>query len=294
MVLIIGADGYVGTNLVDTIESEHKNLKILCLTKQNKITLESNKPNTFTGDIVEYKSILNAFKNVTSVIHLASKISPKSIEEFDIVNHHGTQNVIRAMKENGVQKIVYLSSYDVTSDTKTMYSKSKLMAEKEIISSGLDYVILRPTVIYGGRKDPSLSKIVKHIRKFPVVPVIGNGRQILQPIFIRDIVKIAISSIDKCHSKLIVSIAGPDQASMYELFKIIGNSLKKRMVIIPVPYLLIKLSTIFILDKDKRRIYRDKLNLLRTDKVVDISNMNDTFSVKKTRLKKGINSLVNF
>ena len=293
MVLITGADGYVGTNLVDTLRVKHGNLKILRLIRRKGIILESDNEKTITGDIVEFKSIINAFKNVTAVIHLAAKISPEVIEDFDQVNHQGTRNVILAMKEHGVQKIVYLSSYDVTSDTKTMYGRSKLMAEKEIISSGLDYVILRPTVIYGGKKDPSLSKIVKYIKKFPVVPVIGNGRQMLQPIFISDLVKIAITSLDKRHTKLIVDIAGPDRASISELFMIIANTLKRRIFIVHIPYLLIKLATKLIFNINKRRIYLDKMNLLSIDKVTDTSNMNDSFSLNTTRLSKGIKLLIN-
>ena len=293
MVLITGADGYVGTNLVDTLRVKHGNLKILRLIRRKEIVLESENAKTITGDIVEFQSIKNAFKNVTAVIHLAAKISPEVIEDFDQVNHQGTRNVILAMKEHGVQKIVYLSSYDVTSDTKTMYGRSKLMAEKEIISSGLDYVILRPTVIYGGKKDPSLSQIVKYIKKFPVVPVIGNGRQMLQPIFISDLVKIAITSLDKRHTKLIVDVAGPDRTSISELFMIIANTLERRIFIVHIPYLLIKLSTKLIFNINKRRIYLDKMNLLSIDKVTDTSNMNDSFSLNTTRLSKGIKLLIN-
>ena len=68
MVLITGADGYVGTNLVDTLRVKHGNLKILRLIRKRGITLESENAKTITGDIVEFKSIINAFKNVEKTL----------------------------------------------------------------------------------------------------------------------------------------------------------------------------------------------------------------------------------
>ena len=66
MVLITGADGYVGTNLVDTLRVKHGNLKILRLIRKRGITLESENAKTITGDIVEFQSIKNAFKKVNN------------------------------------------------------------------------------------------------------------------------------------------------------------------------------------------------------------------------------------
>jgi nucleoside-diphosphate-sugar epimerase len=125
------------------------------------------------------------------------------------------------------------------------------------------------------------------------VPVLGNGRQMLQPIFISDLVKIAINSLDKGHKKLIVDIAGPDRVSLSELVMMIANKLKRRIFIVHIPYLFIKLSTKLIFNINKRRIYLDKINLLSIDKVTDTSNMNDSFSLNTTRLSKGIKLLIN-
>jgi len=106
-------------------------------------------------------------------------------------------------------------------------------------------------------------------------------------------VKIAITSLDKRHTKLIVDVAGPDRASISELFMIIANTLKRRIFIVHIPYLLIKLSTKLIFNINKRRIYLDKIHLLSIDKVTDTSNMNDSFSLNTTRLSKGIKLLIN-
>ncbi len=293
MVLITGANGYVGTNLVDTLRLSRSDIKILCLVRNGTSALESEGVSTTIGDVVNFKSIRKEFENVTTVIHLAATISPRSVDDFNQVNHQGTKNVIRAMKECGVQKIIYLSSYDVASDIRTIYGTSKLMAEKEIINSGLDYVILRPTVIYGGKKDPSFSKIAKYIKKFPIVPVIGGGEKLLQPVFIADLVKIIIISLDGRHTNLVVDIAGPDRISMREACIAIADILKKRVFIINLPRSLIELVVRLVYNSNNRSIYLDKVMLLSSDKITDASEMKNTFPFVMTRFSKGIKTLLN-
>jgi len=217
MILVTGADGFVGTALC-------KRLK---------------KYKAFTGDICDKVNVDKQFKGVSTVIHLAAKMDGNPKEVYAI-NAIGTHNIVTAAKKHHIKKIVFTSSQYVHSSFKSTYISSKRQAEKHIQTIP-NHLILRPTVLYGKGDTKGIGKLIQMIKKFHILPLIGNG--ILQPTYVEDLVQYLLNAV-KYPVTGAFTITGPI-TTVKALIQHITKRLHKKLIIIPIPYVIIYLIRLY-------------------------------------------------
>ncbi|MFV8753773.1 NAD-dependent epimerase/dehydratase family protein [Nannocystaceae bacterium ST9] len=167
-VLVTGASGHVGSNLVRHLLEAGQEVRALVQPNADNRSLEGLDVERVEGDIREFDSMLRASKGAARVFHVAAKISTASAtpeEERSLygINVLGTRNVARACLENGVGRMVLTGSFSATgfdlddpskpSDETipfypfghTMpYAHTKALAEHQVleaVAEGLDAVI---------------------------------------------------------------------------------------------------------------------------------------------------------
>jgi len=134
--------------------------------------------------------------------------------------------LVRAAREAGVTKIVHLSIANPSLDSSLPYYSGKAQVEEAILESGLQYAILRPTVIFG-LEDILINNIAWFARNFPVFAIPGDGRYKLQPIFVEDIADLAVSE-GRSDGNRILDAAGPETFSFDELVRLIARAIGTR------------------------------------------------------------------
>jgi nucleoside-diphosphate-sugar epimerase len=72
----------------------------------------------------------------------------------------------------------------------------KLGAEDALLNSGLDFTILRPTMIYGTPKDRNMIRLLRYLQRFPIVPVPGSGEFRQQPVHVEDVAQAIVDCIE--------------------------------------------------------------------------------------------------
>lgn len=181
--LITGATGFIGKMLVPKLA---KNNKLVCFVRRSSNTacLKMKNVSFAYGDIMDKESINSAVKDFDVVIHLAASHTSGSEER----NINGSANIISICRKRNVKKFIFISSMAVKRKSLDDYGRAKLKIENMLKKSGLNYVIIRPSIIYS--KD-NLSLIGKSLTSLPFfIPIIGNGRYKLNPVFIEDVVKV--------------------------------------------------------------------------------------------------------
>jgi dihydroflavonol-4-reductase len=169
MIVVTGAAGHAGANLIRALVAEGRPVR--ALVHLDRQALEGLDIEVVSGDICDPDSLLKAFKGAEVVYHLAARISistdPWSL--LEAVNVIGTRNVVEACLSCGVRRLVHFSTIhtltdragDVPVDESSPlvesrhyppYDRSKAAAEGEIqrgIEKGLDAIIVSPTAIVG-------------------------------------------------------------------------------------------------------------------------------------------------
>lgn len=284
MILITGSTGFVGQNLLKSIID--KNIKVRCLVR-NKRKINNNKLDIVEGDLINKDSLDKATQNVNTVIHLAAMIKSSNPKDFINININGVKNLVEACIKNKVKKIIYISSLDAGLNDTNIYGKSKKLGEDIIKNSDIDHIILRPSLIYG-KNSQDIIMLTNLIKKFPFIPIIGNGKSRLQPVYVNDVCEIIIKLINSKIKNKLYYIAGEEKISMNDFVDKIASLYSKRIIKIHFPLWLLWLPL-----KLYGFIFRGSMNyesvkLLNKDKICDISDIKRDFNFKPISLNKGL------
>jgi len=132
-------------------------------------------------------------------------------------------------RQASVRRLIFASSIAATYRDKTAYpyAQSKQRAEQAVCESGLNYLIVRPTIVLG-KGSPIWSKLLA-LAGLPVMPILGDGHVRVQPIYVDDVATFLLSMIAVSNlPDRAVDLGGPDVVTFEDLLRRIGRALRGR------------------------------------------------------------------
>ncbi len=226
MILITGATGLVGRQLVARLAERED---VVCLVRPARRVRQfapGVSVRVVSGDVDDVPTLRLAMHGVTSIVHLAavSQSYPNG-RTIESVNVGGTQNVIEAACEVGVQRVVFVSPIGADSHSAYPYLRCKGQAEELIRTSGLDYTIVRASAVYG-EDDKWTMPMAMGMHALPFVfPIPGDGRSRLQPLCVHDMVMCLIACLsDAKKIGQTVDIGGPQVMTFDDVVTEIMNA----------------------------------------------------------------------
>ena len=273
-ITITGANGFVAKNLRNFLSKNH--IKVIAIARK---TFQKHHTETvvYSKTLLE-KGLQNKLRNCDALVHLIGIGKQSSKYNFE-GNVDLTKNMIKTCKKSGIKKIIYISGLGVTKNSRSDYFISKYKAEQEIINSGLNYTIFRPSYIVG-KKDYLSKFILKQIKK-GIVIIPGSGKYHLQPIFVEDVAKIIVESIyEKKFSNKILDLVGPEIIKFEDFVRYFVKNKKTRIQ-------KINLESIYheALHNPKSIYDLDSLNLLIGDYTGNLKQLQKTSNVKLRPIK---------
>lgn len=236
--LITGGAGVVGKALCRELLARGVCVRVLTLPSDSMAS--SRVPSEVEiayGDVTDYNSIRKAFDGVDVVFHLAAILLSTKQGEFERINTQGTRNVISACQDSGVHRLLYVSSISVTYPVLTPYGKSKLEGEACVKDSGLDWTIVRPTLVIGDGGGIEYNMYAQYVSKFPIYFLPGGGRAVKRPVRSVDLVQgIAVAGLKDSAIGETYALAGPESMTMAEMAKHILLERGQRHVMLPLPW----------------------------------------------------------
>ena len=238
LVLVTGATGFLGRRVVSALLARHHQVRCLVRSPGKERLFDQRDIEVHYGSILNPDSLKQALYDVQSVVHLVGIIRPGRRTSFDLVHRQGTGNVVDAAKESGVRELVFVSALGASSNPSYPYFHSKRQAELRITSSGLPHTILRPSAIFGPG-DEFLTAIAGLVRMGPIVPVIGGGRNRMQPVAVDDVARCVAESVGNSLVKgKTLSVAGSQRLNYNDLLDEVALAMGKRIRKVHVPLVL--------------------------------------------------------
>jgi NADH dehydrogenase len=249
-VLVTGASGFVGSHVVPELAAAGHRVVALVRSPEAGEAVRRRLPpgvegsvETRVGDVGNPESLAAAMPGADAVVHLVAIARDwNGGKDLLRVNLGGTQNVIAAMQGAGVRRLVHLGALGVEDREELNYAKSKARAEAAVRESGLDWTILRPSLLFGPR-DGFFNIVADLVRvPLPVVPVPGDGKSRFQPIHVGDValcVRLALERPETVGRS--VDLGGPRYWTYREITGEVARALGKRRAIVPMPIPLIRL-----------------------------------------------------
>ncbi|MGI9289289.1 MAG: SDR family oxidoreductase [Pseudomonadales bacterium] len=271
IVAVNGATGFVGTHVVKSLVE--RGVRPRAIVRRGAVGRDIDGLRQLGAEIAEVNfeavdgSVIEALRGAGSLVHLIGSIAPKRGTHFDSLHQGIASRFISAAKETGLAKIVMVTALGAAPDAPSEYHRSKWHAEEALRRSGLTYVILRPSLIVGRSVGHRDSKMVRRylelIKSKKKVPLVMGGANLVQPIFIGDLVEAVARALEQeTWDNTELELAGDQVLTTRDFVGALMKTLhvQKDFVSIPRPLawcvglLAEQLQTVPILSRDQVRI----------------------------------------
>jgi len=246
-----------------------------------------------TADVTRAEGLTDALNGVDAlVIALAFPNSPieapRKGRTFQAVDAEGTQHIVAAAQMAGVGRLVYISGAGAAPDAARHWFRAKWQAEEAVRGSGRTWTIIRPTWIFGPR-DVSLNRFVGFAKRLQMVPMTNRGRQLLAPVFVDDVARLAADSLfDDAARDQMFELGGPETLSMRD---IIGRALAVagvRRPVVPGPAPLLKLMSWPLKFLPSPPLTPDAIDFINQPATVDLQPLLARMPRELTTLEAGL------
>lgn len=322
IILITGATGFVGSHLSECLIKKDFKLRSLTRKTSNVSHLKKLGIDLVFGDLNDEKSLHDAVKGVSIVIHSAALMSnydwlPR--DEYYRVNVTGTKNLLESCIKEGIEHFIHISSTGVYGETGAEpakenhpygndlsdYEWSKCEAEKMVLEYQARYkipvTILRLAQLYGSRMLYGWLNTAKRIKsnKMRIVGM-GNGR--IQPTHIKDVLQACLPAIKNKNSlENIYNIAGKEIVTIREVFNLMSCLIKadppKSLPYLPVYglSLVIERLPLFFRKGDLALLTSHRIKLLRQDRIYCIDKAKKELGYSPSiGLRDGMEEMINW
>jgi len=292
MILVTGATGFVGGNLVRELLGGPRPVRCLVRDVRKAGPLGKAGCEIVRGDVTDPSTVVQAITpEVDTVIHLVGILMQSRDVTFRDAHVEATRNVVAACKGGGVRRYLHMSALGTREGAASEYHRTKWEAEEIVRSSGLAYTIFRPSVIFGAG-DRFTNSLARAMRLSPAVLVPGDGRSLMQPVFIKDVVAAYVRSLDMDETRgCVLELAGPEAMTFDKLIDAIAAALGKSRFKVHIPMSLMRLgASLFEAALARPPITRDALVMLEEDNVTESNALTSVFGIDPTPFPEGLKS----
>lgn len=256
--------------------------------------LQTGLPDILPGNVLDPSSLRVAADGCDAVIHLVGIISEIGEQTFENVHIHATQNVLAEAKRAGVKRWIQMSALGSRPNARSRYHQTKWAAEEAVRASGLDWTIFRPSIIYGPG-DGFVSLFAGMSRWSPVLLVMGNGRNLFQPVAVENVARCFVGALTEPASVgKTFDVCGPERLSFNEVLDAILRAANRKRFKLHVPMPLARfqaavLEMLFpLLLRQAPPLHRDQLLMLQEDNVGDGRPAAALFKLEQRPFQEGL------
>jgi len=103
--------------------------------------------------------------------------------------------IVEACRRAGVRRGIFVSTTAIFTTLEARTKSIRVEAERLIMESGMDWTIIRSTMIYGTERDRNMARLIRFIARFPLIPVFGRGENLQQPIYVEDLARVIVDAV---------------------------------------------------------------------------------------------------
>lgn len=281
LITVFGGSGFLGKYVVRALCKAGKRVRVAMrrphLGNDLRVMGAVGQVQLVQANVRNKDSVLRALEGSTAAINLVGLLYEKGKQEFESTMAQGAKNIAEAAKHHGITKLIQVSAIGADAASPSKYAKAKAEAEKAVLELVPSATIIRPSVLFG-TEDNFFNKFAAISRITPIMPLIGGGKTIFQPVFVGDVAKAILAAIDSDNSAgKTYELGGPEKYSFEYLIKYIQKVIDRPRAYMNVPFGIMKMIGGLI--DGLSRIYPfagpavtgDQITLMEKDNVVSDS-----------------------
>ena len=276
--LVTGATGFTGSYVVPLLLQQGANVRCLVRASSDTSRLPLAQVELAHGDLSDQTSIEQALQGRDVLVNIAS------------LGFGHASSIVNAARSAGVQRALFISTTAIFTTLNAPSKAVRLAAEEMIGTSGLDYTILRPTMIYGSSRDRNMCRLIRYLQRWPVIPVFGHGEHLQQPVYVEDLAAAIVQSLLTEQSRgRSYNVSGQAPLTYNQVIETVCQALgrKVRKVHLPAAPLVTALN---VLERFPLRspLRAEQILRLNEDKAFDSSEAIEDFGYRPRSFAEGI------
>ena len=271
--LIFGGSGQIGRNLIRKLTKNDYRVTVVTRNIHQKSYTIKTQANFGYIEIVEAnifdeKKIRKLFQNTDICINLIGILYEKKRgNTFENIHSLFPSILSNLCREYKLKQFIHVSALGIDLAEDSIYAKSKLEGEKNILKNFPITTILRPSVVYSV-DDNFTTNLMTLLSRLPLFPIYYSGKTKFTPIHCSDLTDIIFHVISKNIHSHIIECVGPEIISFKEILERLLNLIQKKRILIPLPLVLANLTAKFFQLMPKPLLTQDQLKLLNYDNIV--------------------------
>lgn len=182
-VCVIGGTGFTGSYIVRRLLDRQIETTCLVRPTSSLSAIAGSRVRVVAGDLGDPGSLEAAFADCEALIFVAS------------MGFGHVPSVIEELRRSRIRRAVFFSSTSIFTKLNPHSKSLRMAAEDAVRLSGLDYTILRPTMIYGDGRDRNIARLIRYVAGHRLILIPGSGTRMQQPVFVDDLAGAAVASI---------------------------------------------------------------------------------------------------
>jgi uncharacterized protein YbjT (DUF2867 family) len=260
---VTGGSGFLGGHVLPLLQAAGHQVTGLARSGEAADVIAGLGAIPISGDLEDPASIDAAFtaSGAEALVNLASLG----------FGHAGV--IVAAAEEAGLRRAVFVSTTAIFTALPAGSKAVRLEAEKLIAASSLEWTIVRPTMIYGGPGDRNMARLLRLVRRAPLVPLPGGGQRLQQPVHVDDLAAAVVASlgvadsIGRCYD-----LGGPEAVTLRAVFDEAGAAVGRKPRVVAVPLgPAVAVARAYELVTRRPRLKAEQLARLAEDKSFDIT-----------------------
>jgi NADH dehydrogenase len=233
-ILVVGGSGFVGRYVVNRLVADGQRVVVPTRRRGDAQHLHVLPTvEVVEADANKAPELVRLARRASAVINLVGILNETGAQTFARAHVELTKNVIAACKSARVARLVHMSALNADPAGSSRYLRSKGEAETAVATSGLDWTIFEPSVIFG-REDRFLNLFAKLMRVLPVM-ALARADAKFQPVFAGDVAECVVRALSlpaTIGAKF--PLCGPKTYTLRELVRYVGETVGARRPIVPL------------------------------------------------------------
>ena len=232
-VCVLGGSGFVGRHVCQQLAARGYRVRVPTRNRERaKQLMLLPTVDVVAVNVHDPEALREAIAGAEAVINLVGVLHDGRGEgSFAAAHVEFARKVVAACAARGIRRLVHMSALNAGAAGPSAYLRSKGEAERIVRESGLDWTVLRPSVIFGPG-DKFLNMFATLLRIFPVV-FLGSPRARFQPVFVEDVAAVAVRSLEERASHAVAyDLCGPRVYTLRELMEYVGRATGRQRCVI--------------------------------------------------------------